>query len=85
VKCRNDSKHDTHFKVVDKLGLAPGSEASHPAALVVPLAGVGRFQLCLLARRDKVLVFLVVLDDLFGHHLALEPAQGTFDGLVVVN
>jgi hypothetical protein len=51
----------------------------------VTLARICRFKLCLLPRRDKMRVFLEILDDLFTDHFTLEAAQRAFDRFVIIN
>lgn len=50
----------------------------------VTLAGVDRFQLSLLARRDEVSMLFEILDDLFADNLSLETAKRRLDRFVIV-
>ena len=45
----------------------------------VALAGVCRFELCLLSGRNEMRVFLQIFDDFFADYLSFEPAQRAFD------
>ena len=47
--------------------------------LAVALAGVDRFQLCLLSGRNEMRVFFQILDDFFRDNFALETAQRALD------
>jgi hypothetical protein len=59
--------------------------AAHRAkTLAVTLAGVLRFELCLLSGRDKMRVLFQVFDDLFGNNLAFEAAKRAFNRFVIV-
>src|SRR5215471_21352838 len=69
-----------------KLGLiASGSSSTHTTLLLIPLAGQSRLELRLLAGRDEERVLLGVLDDFFGHYLALEAAERAFNRFALVN
>jgi hypothetical protein len=51
----------------------------------VTLAGIYRFELCFLSRRNEVSVLFEILNDLFADDLTLKPSQGAFDRFVIVN
>ena len=47
--------------------------------LAVTLAGILRFKLCLLSRRNKMRVFFQVFNNLFRDNFAFETTKRTFD------
>ena len=60
--------------------------AAHRAkTLAVSLAGVLRFELRLLSRRNKMRVLFQVFDDLFGNNFSLEAAKRAFDRFVIID
>ena len=59
--------------------------AAHTALLLIPFARESRLEFCLLAWWDEERMLLRVLDDLFGHNLALEAPQCAFNRLTLVN
>ena len=60
--------------------------AAHRAkTLAVSLAGILRFELRLLSRRDKMRVLFQVLDDFFGNNFALEAAKRAFNRFVIID
>ena len=58
--------------------------STHSSALVVALAGISRFQLRFLPRRNKMRVLLIIFYDLLGDHLALKAPQCVLDGFIIV-
>lgn len=53
-------------------------------AFFVAFASIRRFEFCFLPGRNEMLMFFVILNDFFRHHLALEAPQSILDILVVV-
>lgn len=60
--------------------------AAHRAkTLAVSLAGILRFELRLLSRRNKMRVLFQVLDDFFGNNFTLEAAKRAFNRFVIID
>jgi hypothetical protein len=77
----------THRKLIKKLSVrvVAGTAGrlihrTHRAhTFFIALAGILRFEFRLLSGRNDMRVFFQILDDFFGHHFSLKPAQRAFD------
>lgn len=59
--------------------------AAHRAkTLAIALAGILRFELRLLSRRNKMRVLFEVFDDLFGDNFSLKAAKRALDRFVII-
>jgi hypothetical protein len=72
--------------ILSLIGVIVEIVAAHRAkTLAITLAGILRFELCLLSRRDKMGVLFQILDDFFSDNFAFETAQRALNRFVIVN
>ncbi len=73
----NTKKSNLSVLIVTLIGIHRARRLAE--TLAVALAGVDRFELCLLSRRNEVRVFFQILDDFFRDNFSLETPQRAFD------